>query len=550
MSMSNESEESKNVPTASFYFKLASDLSSRFVNVAPEKLNEEIREALRQIIDFFDADCCTIFQAIGSEDRIELVQAVGAGSAASPCSGSDWQELLPLLFRDVLHNKENVCLRTQDDHLPAAARKYRARLARLRMDSLLLASISTGTPAITYLFMVASTRNRRMWSKLHVSQLRLLAEILVNAISRRGMQEALQRTTRDLSEAKRICHLGSWEWNLESGRIVEMEGVDRVLGVKPESQASFMEFVHDSDRDQVQKAIDRAFAKEADSAPIEYRMRSRRGDIRIVRSQFEVVHSENSPHMVGTLHDVTNARRGEQELQLLRAQHWHENRVIRTGVLVASLAHELSQPLAAILSNAQAGLRFLAQEPLDRQEICEILKDVVADNRRAREIIDVLRAMIRREKTRRVRVDATDIVHDVLTLLHSEFVTQKVEVELACDNPCFVLADKTQIEQVLLNLILNSIESMQNQPVQERSLQVKVNHIGQGEIQISVRDSGIGIPKDQLNSVFEAFWTTKAHGLGMGLAICRSIIEAHGGRIWTECNSDRGVIFLFRLPAA
>jgi C4-dicarboxylate-specific signal transduction histidine kinase len=326
--------------------------------------------------------------------------------------------------------------------------------------------------------------------------------------------------------------------------------VHHVLGVNPDTQAGFMELVHASDRNQVQKAIDNALSKDAGKALAEYRIRTRRGDIHIVSSRFEVIPSESGRHVVGTFHDVTNVRRGEQELQLLRTQHWHANRIASTGVLVASLAHELSQPLMAILSNAQAGLRFMSHEPFNREEIRDILKDIVADNRRARQIIDALRAMIRREKTQRVRDDATAIVREVLTLMHSEFLTQQVEVELACNGECFVLADKTQIKQVLLNLMLNSIESMQSQPAHERRLQVGVSRIGRDEVQVSVCDSGVGIPKDQLSSVFDAFWTTKTHGLGMGLAVCRSIVEAHGGRIWAECNSDRGVTFQFRLPAA
>ncbi len=329
-----------------------------------------------------------------------------------------------------------------------------------------------------------------------------------------------------------------------------MQGVDRILGIKPASQASFMELVHASDRNLLQNAIDNALCYSGSKPLIEYRMRTRRDDIRIIRSRIELVHSDSEPRMIGTFHDVTDARRGEQELQLLRSQYWHADRIAQTGLLVASLAHELSQPLTAILSNAQAGLRFFSLDPLDAQEIRDILKDIVVDNQRARQIIDVLRAMMRRKETGRSRIDAADVARDVLALLHSEFVAQQVEVELACNGVFLVQADKTQIEQVLLNLMLNSIESMHSQPFEKRHIRLQVDRIGQEEVQVSVSDTGEGIPRNQLGSVFESFWTTKAHGLGMGLAVCRSIIEAHGGRIWAECNSDQGAIFLFRLPLA
>ena len=534
--------------TASDYFEFASDLSSRFISIAPEKVDNEIRHTLQRITGFFDMDCCAVYKSSRNEDEVELVQEIDVRRMISAYSGMDGQISVPQVFRDVLRNKQPLCLSTLDD-FPIEAEKDQARLAHCGIESLLLVPISP-SPSIDYLFMLASTRAQHGWSKEHVSQMRLLAEILVNAMCRSGVQKALQRTTRNLSEVQRIYRLGSWEWDVGSGRIVEMEEVDRVLGMKPDTQASFMELVHAADRNLLQKAIDNALCNNENKPLIEYRMRTRRGDIRIVRSRFEVVHSDSGPRMIGTFHDVTSARRSEQELQLLRSQYWHADRVAHTGVLVASLAHELSQPLTAILSNAQTGLRLLSQEPIDQHEICDILKDIVADNGRARQIIDTLRGMIRGKKTKRARIDVTDIACEVLALLHSEFVAQQVEVKLACSSGCFVLADKTQIEQVLLNLILNSVESIRSQPAEQRRIHLQVERKGEDEVQVAVSDTGVGIPRDQLGSVFEAFWTTKAHGLGMGLAICRSIIEAHSGRIWAECNSDRGAIFLFRLPLA
>jgi signal transduction histidine kinase len=544
----NRLKERKPVSTASAYFEFASDLSSRFVSIAPEKVDDDIGYALRCITSFFAVDFCAIYKSSGDRNEVELVQEMDARHMTSTHSGSDMQTPVPRIFRDVLCNKQPLCLRTLDD-LPTAAEKDRARIARCGIESLLLVPISTST-SIDYLFVLASTRDRHAWSKEHVSQMRLLAEILVNAMCRSGAQKALQRTMRDLSEAQRIYRLGSWEWDVGSGKIVEMEAVDRILGIKPDTQAMFMELVHVADRNLLKKAIDSALCNNGNKPLIEYRMRTRRGNIRIVRSRFEAIHSDRGPRMIGTFHDVTNERRSEQELQLLRSEYWHADRVAHTGVLVASLAHELSQPLTAILSNAQAGLRFLSNEPLDQQEIRDILKDIVADNWRARQIIDTLRGMIRGKKTRRARVDVTNIVREVLTLLHSEFLVQQVEVKLECSGSCFVQADKTQIEQVLLNLMLNSVESVRNQPAEKRRIQLQVERRGRDEVQVSVSDTGIGIPRDRLGSVFEAFWTTKAHGLGMGLAICRSIIEAHGGRIWAECNNDQGVLILFRLPLA
>ena len=239
---------------------------------------------------------------------------------------------------------------------------------------------------------------------------------------------------------------------------------------------------------------------------------------------------------------------------MLRSQCWHADRVAKIGLLVASLAHELSQPLAAMLGNAQAGLRILSQEPLDKNEMHALLRDIVQDNHSARHIIDVLRAMIRKKSAVKIAVDTADIVRETMALLHRQFLTHKVKVELACDDQCVIYADKVQIQQVLLNIIMNSIDALRTCPVNRRRVQISVrkamNPAGDNQVQFSVHDTGPGIPADQLPHVFDAFWTTKPEGLGLGLAICRSIIEHYAGRIWAENNDVNGVTFYFSLPVA
>ncbi|HEX2831299.1 MAG TPA: ATP-binding protein [Burkholderiales bacterium] len=252
-------------------------------------------------------------------------------------------------------------------------------------------------------------------------------------------------------------------------------------------------------------------------------------------------------HAIARAQAVAEQARAEQEIDELRTHQWHSARVAQTAPLVASLAHELCQPLAAILNNAQAGLRFLNHRDIDVDEIRDILADIVASNKRANEVLGALRAMLRRRGTTRTTFDIADAVGDVLALVRSELMTEQIDVDLSAAPEAYVHADKTQIEQVLLNLVMNSIDAMRALEGARR-LNIAVSASDKTGIVVSVKDTGRGIPADRQPKVFEAFWTTKHKGLGVGLSLCRAIVESYGGRIWCEPNVPRGAAFRFSLP--
>jgi PAS domain S-box-containing protein len=258
----------------------------------------------------------------------------------------------------------------------------------------------------------------------------------------------------------------------------------------------------------------------------------------------------NAYAVCGISTDVTELRKTQGEMRRLRHQVWHADRVERTGAITASLAHELSQPLTAVLANAQAGLRFLARDKPDLDELRAILQDIVRDDKRAATVIAGLRAMLRRQDTPRESIDLGPCIQEVLNLLHSEFLAHTVDMQCALATRCRVLADKAQIQQVVLNLVLNAIEAMEHHPADRHHLRVALADTGKGEARVAVCDNGEGIAGDLLDKVFDGFYTTKTKGLGMGLAVCRSIVEAHGGEIWAERNTERGVTFFFTLPLA
>jgi C4-dicarboxylate-specific signal transduction histidine kinase len=241
-------------------------------------------------------------------------------------------------------------------------------------------------------------------------------------------------------------------------------------------------------------------------------------------------------------------KRAEVEVTRARLELLHVERSLRLNEMTASLAHELNQPLAAILSNAQAALRFLKSGKPDLNEFQEIMQDIISDDQRAGNVIRGLRSMMKREEGEKRPIVLNDILNDVIQIFRSEAIIRNVNIQIGYDGSLPpVLGDKGQLQQVVLNLIMNGAEAMSRNPSEQRKLILRTqrkNH----HIRVSVRDFGPGIDKENLERVFEPFFTTKGTGLGMGLAVCTSIIKSHGGRIWAENNSDGGATFFIELP--
>jgi len=253
--------------------------------------------------------------------------------------------------------------------------------------------------------------------------------------------------------------------------------------------------------------------------------------------------------VLASIVDITARRTIEAETAQQRNELAHLSRVAMLGELSGSLAHELNQPLAAILSNAQAAQRILGRGAGNLDEFREILKDIVEDDRRAGEVIKRLRALFRKEEVRYRRLEVNGVVHDVLRLMRSDLLNRDVAVstELAAGLPA-VDGDPIQLQQVLLNLVVNGCDAMDGQSG-DRRLTLRTAAAAGGEIEMSVADRGRGIPPGDLERIFEPFVSTKAEGMGLGLAVCRTIVAAHHGRLWAANNADRGASFHFTLPA-
>jgi PAS domain S-box-containing protein len=273
-------------------------------------------------------------------------------------------------------------------------------------------------------------------------------------------------------------------------------------------------------------------------------MRTREGSRRRAVMVAETVEMGGEPCFIIIIRDVTERKRAEHEAQEQRRELAHLSRVASLGELSGALAHEVSQPLAAILANAQAAQRLLAREPNPPAEITEILKDIVHDDQRAGQVIHRLRTLLKKGELDPRPCDLNEVVTEVLQLMHSELMQRGVSIRarLGPSLP-LVLADRVQLQQVMLNLIVNACDAMSYEPRDERELEIVTAEVGQDSIKVSVIDRGIGIPDEKLEKVFNPFVTSKETGLGLGLAICRSIVTAHGGRLWAVNNTVRGATF-------
>jgi predicted ATPase/signal transduction histidine kinase len=247
--------------------------------------------------------------------------------------------------------------------------------------------------------------------------------------------------------------------------------------------------------------------------------------------------------------DLTERKRAEEALHKAQAELAHITRVMTMGELASSIAHEVNQPLAAVVTNSNACLRWLAREPPNLEEAREGLRRIIRDGNRAGEVITRIRELVKKSAPAKTRLDLNETIQEVLAIINAEARRHRVsmQTELAADLPP-VRGDRVQLQQVILNLVMNGIEAMKPVTDRPRELLIRSGPEESRSVLVAVRDSGIGLDAESMERVFDAFYTTKPDGMGMGLSICRSIIEAHGGRLWPAVNGDYGATFQFTLP--
>jgi len=370
---------------------------------------------------------------------------------------------------------------------------------------------------------------------------------------RKRAEQAVREWQLRLELAQRVgLRIGLWDWDMVANTLVWSDETYRQWGFTRDDFSGRVEDallrIHPKDKLVVEDAVQTARSGSSEFSA-QYRVVRPDGTTCWIDAHGVIIPA-GSLRMVGIGIDITDQKKNEQSLQEAKAELARVSRIVTMGELTASIAHEINQPLAAVATNASASLRWLAVDPPNLDEARQAMANAMNEANRASGVIERLRTMLKKVPPQLRPVDVNEVIRDVLALAHRELVTGGVttRTELAPDLPS-VLGDRVQLQQVMLNLIMNAIDAMSPVHDRPRTLLIKSARDAEGVV-IEVQDSGKGLDPEQASRIFDSFFTTKPEGIGMGLSISRSIVEAHGGRLQGMPGSSDGAVFRVILPKA
>jgi PAS domain S-box-containing protein len=369
---------------------------------------------------------------------------------------------------------------------------------------------------------------------------------------RRRTEDALRQSEMYLAEAQRISHTGSFGWRVSSDELIWSAETYRIFEYDPSVEPTVelaLQRVHPDDRDFVRQLLERVTLEQTDW-DLEHRLLMGDGRVKDVRAvAHAVLDTTGNLEFIGVVMDVTASRKAAQELSRARAELAHVMRVTTLGELAAAIAHEVNQPIAAMVTDAQASLNWLGREPADLEEVEQALRRIVDNGNRAADVIGRIRELVKKAPPRMGMVDLNLAVKEMVALTRAEIIGSGVALETALEDGLpLVHGDRVQLQQVLLNLIVNALQAMSAVATERRRLRISTARVESDRVRVSVHDSGPGLSAALVDRIFAPFYSTKPDGLGMGLSICRSIVEAHDGRLWASADEPGGAVFHFTIP--
>ena len=530
---------------------LLSELSGRFVNVTIEQVDSEINDAMQKICEHLGFDLAALWQWTSGDPRFfTMTHLYRPMPGPPPPERIEALDMFPWCLQQLAAGK---IIAVSTDDLPAEASRDQETWRHYGIKSILTFPLSAGGRPFFGALGFNTIREKRQWPEAVVKRLQLVAEIFANVLSRKNSEQILRESEERLDLAASSADIGMWVldahtghiWASDKARVMFGFGLDEELYLE-----KIIDVCHPDDRERIRLNIEMSL-ESGEYSGNEYRILLPDGRIRwlTTRGRPYLGLSGTPERIMGVAMDITERKLIQAEIHRTRTELLRVERMSSLGELVASLAHELNQPLAAILSSTQAALRFLQSTSPDLNLIRTILQNVVYDDKRAAGVITSLRSLVKKEEREKEVLSIHEVLEDVLNLFRSEAIIRNVEIKTDFESSLpSVYGDRIQLQQVVLNLITNAVEVVAELPYDRRSIILRTQATDQG-VQVAVRDFGTGIDPSRLDDIWEPFFTTKKAGLGMGLSICRSIIRAHEGRIWAENNPDWGTTFAFEIPA-
>jgi C4-dicarboxylate-specific signal transduction histidine kinase len=381
----------------------------------------------------------------------------------------------------------------------------------------------------------------------------ILGALLLQRQRRLRVEKLLRESEERMTFAASAANIGLWQFDRQRNELWATDHCRALFGIargKPLTREVLLSAVHPDDLETATQALERS--QEADQPAFR--------DVRIVlsgeearwirmRSKSRTEGAGRSDHLGGIFVDITEQKSAEAEIALQRLEVEHLMRVSVLGELSGSIAHEINQPLTAILSNAQAALYLLAQETPDLVEIRVALEEIVHEDNRAGEVIHRLRGLLKKGERKAEHVNINDLVRSTISLLNGELIGRDINIKFNLENrPLLARGDSVQLQQVLLNLVMNAMDAMASTPMEQRSILISTRETETGMVDVLVKDRGHGINPKVNGRLFEPFYTTKDHGLGLGLTLCSTIVEAHQGKLTLVNGEGGGAIAGFSLP--
>jgi len=524
------------------------DVSTRLIALPADRVDSEIMLAQREICACLDIDISALWQKdLQYPGSLTTTHVFVPPDFSVPVPEvMDAKDTFPWSMKRLFEGEIIIISRMAD--LPAAAARDLELYQHFGIKSALTFPLSAGGGPVFGALSFNDFRKERAWSTELVGKLRLVAQVFANAIARKRTYEKLERSALFLTETAGIGKVGGWEFDIDTGKQTWTAETYNIHEVDPSYEPTMekgLAFYTPASRPIIEQAVRRAI-EHGTPYELELEIVTAKGHQRDIRTIGRADLAHRRVH--GFIQDISVRKQNEREMTQLRLDLTNVARVMSLNEISTSLAHEINQPLGAILNNAEAAKILLSQAQDKREVIQEIVDDIIQDAKRAGDVVRRVRGIVKKADAHFEPLPTNTLIEDVLVLLKSSLamsnVTLHLDLKPGLPN---IRGDRIRLQQVLLNLVTNALEAMKETP--SKLLTVRSAMQASDMVTVSISDSGPGIAEASRAALFQPFFTTKKDGLGLGLSICKSIIDEHGGKIWEDNNPGGGATFSFSLKA-